>query len=194
MFNFNTPKKPENKTDSSELSSKQARLQQIQEYASIKKEESNVQDTANIESVSINSKFVVHDDSDAFVESQTKKREAKEAQEAQDRAERQAKRVKKFIPINEDYVANQAAKRDAEVLVIKEFEGLEKAENLMKDHIKEILEMNNIKFDSAITDQIIVECKKKFGEVKRDDIKAHDVLKLYYQIEKLNKYLSKQEK
>ena len=130
-----------------------------------------------------------------YAEAKQANKELTEAQKAEFARRESMKREKKRLEVNHNYVDQQAAKRANETYEIKEVNDLSKAESVFKDKIKNVLEMNDILPDSIIANQIISNFKTdRFGEVNYNDIKNHEIIKAYYQIEQLNKYMTKQDK
>ena len=99
----------------------------------------------------------------------------------------QTKRTGRRLPINTTYAAEQAAKRQP--FVIKEVPNQPTvAVAKVRQHIIDILYFNDIKEPDEV---VIGDLVRKYRDNALCDIKEHLILKHYWQVEDLTKYLIK---
>lgn len=100
----------------------------------------------------------------------------------------QIKRTGNRLPVNHNYSELQRRKREAqEPLVIKEVQDQNLMLTKVRNHIVTILEFNDV----PLIEAIIVKLVRKYKDDALCDIKEHLLIKEYYQIEDLRKYLTK---
>ena len=88
--------------------------------------------------------------------------------------------------INTNYEQNQIDKIAATgELEIKEGNGQEAALAIVRQHLTDMLEFNNV----TINAECLLNLIEQFKFIPLADIKTHEVLRAYYKIEDLHKYM-----
>jgi hypothetical protein len=97
-----------------------------------------------------------------------------------------ANRVRPVIEINTTYQANQTAKREAQPdVVIKEVTYNQALTIIYTNRFRDILELSNI----AVNEQTLAGLVAEYLKTPDCDIKNHEVIKAYYKLEDLAKYM-----
>jgi hypothetical protein len=97
-----------------------------------------------------------------------------------------ANRVRPVIEINTTYQAKQTAKREAQPdLVIKEVTDTQALTIIYTNKFRDILEFSNVN----VSNQTLADLVAEYLKTPECDIKNHEVIKAYYKLENLAKYM-----
>ena len=103
----------------------------------------------------------------------------------------QYKRTGMRLAVNEGYEESQRLKIEARgVYEIKEVRDTEALMVVVEAKVREVLEFNSV----VVSEEAVREVVAKYVYTPVCDIKSHEIIKAYYQIENLAKYLTHQAK
>ncbi len=103
----------------------------------------------------------------------------------------QYKRTGIRLEVNEGYAESQQLKREARgAYAIKEVRETEELMVVVEAKVREILEFNSVVVSEAVVKEVVA----KYVYTPVCDIKSHEIIKAYYQVENLAKYLTHQAK
>ncbi len=103
----------------------------------------------------------------------------------------QYKRTALRLEVNEGYAESQRLKREARgEFEVKEVVDTQAVMLVIEKKVRETLEFNSV----VISETVVKELVSKYVYTPVCDIKSHEIVKAYYQIENLAKYLTHQVK
>ncbi len=103
----------------------------------------------------------------------------------------QYKRTGMRLEVNEGYAESQRLKIEARgAYEIKEVRDTQALTVVVEAKVREILEFNSVVVSEAVVREVVA----KYVYTPVCDIKSHEIIKAYYQIENLAKYLTHQAK